>query len=169
MNAASFSTSRMNSASLWARCQPPAGPRAHGPHLDVGDLVDEGRDGLAASAHSGAVDQVACRADIRPPRGRVPHDTGPRTAVTEAHAADHDALLRSDDVQAGAGAAQHAGHVIEHVVTALLSLEQLDIRVEQVSLGHMDARDGQVVHDLQNAGHNGGFPARIAMSTNPTF
>lgn len=78
----------------------------------------------------------------------MPATSRPLTVLQERHAADHQALVRGYHVEAGAGAADHAGHVVEHVVALGLLLEELHVRVEHVSLGDVDA----LAEDLGTSG-----------------
>ena len=92
---------------------------------------------LATDTHERAVDKIAI--------------------IPELQLANHNTLLRGHHVQAGARAADHAwrvvwsiqiqlllrskhtSHFFKNGITGSLFLEQLHVRVEQVSLRHVDA------------------------------
>ncbi len=59
-------------------------------------------------------------------------------------------FIRSYDVEVGARAADHAGHVVQHCVALALVLEQLHVGVEQVSLGDMDALPCSIQYTVYN-------------------
>lgn len=65
--------------------------------------------------------------------------------------------MRSDRlaVQARPGAAQHAADVIQDGVRLPLLLEQLHVRVEQVTLCHVDPFIAELVYKLQDARGDG--------------
>ncbi|POO02482.1 hypothetical protein TorRG33x02_014660 [Trema orientale] len=99
--------------------------------------------------------------DIR--RNRLPAHTHLRTVdhipiVAENKATHHDPFLRGDHIEAGASAAQHTGHVVEDRVGLRLVLEELDVGVEQVSLGDVDALEAELVDELEDPGGDGGLP-----------
>mmetsp|Transcript_16507 Transcript_16507/g.53479 ORF Transcript_16507/g.53479 Transcript_16507/m.53479 type:complete len:349 (-) Transcript_16507:52-1098(-) len=98
----------------------------------VCDAVDRGRDRLPAHAHLCAVDGVA--------------------VVLKDELADDDALLRRDHVEGRAGAADHAGDVVEDVVGLGLLLEELDVGVEEVALCDVDALRAELEHNLHQPG-----------------
>ena len=75
--------------------------------------------------------------------------------TSKLQSAHHDALLGGHYVQGCAGAAGHAGDVIQHCVRFLLALEQLHIGVEQVTLGGVDVLGQHLVHQLHDTCHDG--------------
>ena len=85
---------------------------------------------MRAGTGDGTADQIASRNSKPKPM---------LTVLLELHPAYHDALVRGHNVETGAGAADHACHIVEHGVRVLLVLEQLDVRVKQVALGDVDA------------------------------
>jgi hypothetical protein len=106
--------------------------------LDARDPVDVGRNGLAADAHARAVDPVP--------------------VVGEDKAADDDALLGGDDVERGPGASEHAGDVVEDGVRLGLVAEELDVGVEEVTLGDVDAPAEDGVDEGEDSRRDGGLP-----------
>lgn len=114
---------------------------------DLRHAVHVGRDGFPAHAHAAAVDLVP--------------------VLAKSEAADHHALFRRDDVQGGARAAEHAAQVVEHGVRLRLVLEELDVGVEEVALGDVDALGAQLVDQAQNARGDRGFPARRRAGKGP--
>mmetsp|Transcript_28122 Transcript_28122/g.62738 ORF Transcript_28122/g.62738 Transcript_28122/m.62738 type:complete len:343 (-) Transcript_28122:347-1375(-) len=106
--------------------------------LNVGDLVHEGRDPLAAHSDPSAVDGVPGLEVAQPPH--------------------HQALLRRHHVEARPGAPHHAGDVVEHGVGLVLLGEELHVRVEHVALRHVNALAQYLVDELHDTRGDGHLP-----------
>ena len=102
---------------------------------EVAHLIDVTRDRLPSDAHLRAVDLVAILVVQE-----LPND---------------DAFLGGDDVERVSGATEEAGDVVEHRIRVLLVLEQLDVGVEEITLGDVNTSGQHAVHELHHPGQDG--------------
>eukprot|EP01050_Picozoa_sp_SAG11_P015095 SAG11_NODE_1923_length_4060_cov_4.514012_3_plen_253_part_00 len=113
------------------------------------DRVDASRarrNGLATHPHLSTVDQISSFAVFDPTNDTAPIEhksicktTTKNAAMMNQEAVFSHSLVGCHHIQRVSCAANHAGHIVEHVVALSLCLEEFYVRVEKVTFRRMDA------------------------------